>query len=142
MSTANQKSLFRIERFASEIPEPAVVLALPWPPSVNRYWRHVIIKGSARVLISKAGRKYRGDVEAMWWAANKPRVRGRLSLEILATMPDRRTRDLDNLPKAVLDALQHAGLFDDDNQIDRLVVARAGVAKPGAVEVRIAEMDA
>jgi Holliday junction resolvase RusA-like endonuclease len=32
--------------------------------------------------------------------------------------------DLDNLPKAIQDCLQHFGLLDDDNQIDELIVRR------------------
>ena len=33
---------------------------LPWPPSVNHYYRHV----GPRVLISRDGRKYRDNVVA------------------------------------------------------------------------------
>ena len=37
---------------------------MPWPPSVNSYWRSIVIGGSPRVLISRAGRQYRVDVQA------------------------------------------------------------------------------
>jgi len=108
---------------------------LPYPPTVNHYW----LLGNKRLYISPEGRQYRRRVAGILVGA--PTFLGRLSVEIGVHPPDHRKRDIDNVPKAVLDALQHAGLFDDDNQIDRLVVARAGVAKPGAVEVRISELD-
>jgi len=52
--------------------------------------------------------------------------------------PDRRRRDLDNLLKSVLDALEHAGVYADDSQVDLLVVRRCEVDRPhGHVEVRV-----
>jgi crossover junction endodeoxyribonuclease RusA len=132
------KTLFRIERFASEIPDPVVVLTLPWPPSVNHYWRHAVVGHRPQTYISAEGKRFRADVEAACLAAWRGTLTGRLAVEILATMPDHRARDIDNLAKATLDALQYAGVFQNDNQIDRLVVARAGVEPPGRIEVRIA----
>ena len=37
-------------------------ITLPWPPSVNSYWRSITIQGSSRVLISEKGRAYRQRV--------------------------------------------------------------------------------
>lgn len=54
--------------------------------------------------------------------------------------PDRRRRDLDNIQKAVLDALQHANLYRDDNQIDFLLTQRKGQEADGAVIVTISDM--
>lgn len=48
----------------------------------------------------------------------------RLSLTIDAYPPDRRKRDLDNILKSLLDALQHAGIYSDDSQIDILKISR------------------
>lgn len=100
-----------------------IELELPWPPSVNHYWRHV--RGAT--LISREGRTYRMLVLAAWLQAGRPRVDGRLALTILAHAPDRRRRDLDNIAKAPLDALAKAGVYADDSQIDRLVITRGGV---------------
>ena len=51
--------------------------------------------------------------------------------------PDRRRRDLDNLPKAVQDSIAHAGVFEDDSQIDLLIVRRCEPVKWGKAVVRI-----
>jgi Holliday junction resolvase RusA-like endonuclease len=40
----------------------------------------------------------------------------------------------------VLDALQHAGAFADDEQIDELRVKRLHVEPPGACDVTIVEL--
>lgn len=111
-------------------------LTLPYPPSVNRYWRSL---GRGRVVLSREGREYREAVAR----ATGPlkRADGRLSVMIQATMPDRRTRDLDNLLKATLDALKYAGAYEDDSQIDEIRIMRGNVRKPGGLWVRIDERE-
>jgi crossover junction endodeoxyribonuclease RusA len=113
----------------------ALVLTLPWPPSLNHYWRHL----PSRTLISEAGREYRSTVGALCRKAlqGAPPLRGSLSVAMDAFPPDRRTRDLDNLLKGLLDALAHGGVYGDDGQIDRLEIVRARIEPPGRVEVRI-----
>jgi crossover junction endodeoxyribonuclease RusA len=55
--------------------------------------------------------------------------------------PDHRRRDIDNLIKATADALQHAGVYEDDSQVDLLVVRRCEPDRPrGHVEVRVEEL--
>jgi crossover junction endodeoxyribonuclease RusA len=54
--------------------------------------------------------------------------------------PDRRRRDLDNIQKPVLDALEHAAVYEDDSQIDLLITRRREVTSPGRIEVRLSEM--
>jgi crossover junction endodeoxyribonuclease RusA len=119
-------------------------LTLPWPPSTNHYWRNV----GGRVLISAAGRAYRQEIARI---AAAGRTRGlvqriplvdRLSVTIVASPPDRRRRDLDNLLKSLLDALSHASVWLDDSQVDDLRVIRAAPAKPGRVEITISPLAA
>ena len=99
-------------------------LVLPWPPSVNRYWRSV----NGRVLIAAAGRKYRTDVELIVLLAKLVRFGAEpVVVRIQAWFPDARRRDIDNVLKAPLDALTHAGLWDDDSQIVALSIERAGM---------------
>ena len=100
-------------------------LSIPWPPTVNTYYRYVHTRSGTRVLISREGRAYRGAVRsAAINARADKRLAGRLHVVIKAYPKDRRRRDLDNLLKAALDALQHAGVFVDDGQIDLIEVRR------------------
>lgn len=115
-----------------------VTFDLPWPPSVNTYWRHTIVNRKPRVLISKKGREYRKAVLSSIGLKHK-KISGRVSVWIGANAPDRRARDLDNLPKAILDALTHAGVWGDDEQIDQLTIVRGEVVKGGGVRVVISD---
>lgn len=107
--------------------------AVPYPPSVNTYWRH----SRGVTHISLEGRAYRHAV------VSSPALRGvrfgsaRLSVTLAVSPPDRRRRDLDNLPKGLLDALMHAGVYEDDSQIDELIVRRGKPVKGGSVAVSI-----
>jgi crossover junction endodeoxyribonuclease RusA len=51
--------------------------------------------------------------------------------------PDRRRRDIDNTAKAILDALAGAGVYDDDCQIDRLVIERDRITEEGIAIVNV-----
>ncbi len=111
-----------------------ITLTLPWPPSVNHYWR----MWRGRMLISLEGREYRKRVLVTLRLAGVEPMSGPLAVEIDAFPPDRRRRDTDNLLKAALDALQHAGVYDDDSQIEDLHIRRRGI-DGGRLVVRIAE---
>lgn len=94
-----------------------IELTLPWPPSVNNYWR----MWRNRMVISTDGRKYRKAVwEQVIQQALGKKVRNRAVVTIQAFRPDQRRRDLDNLLKAVLDALTAAEVWDDDSQVTDL----------------------
>lgn len=93
-------------------------ILLPWPPTVNTYWRRV----GNRTVLSRAGRRFRAEVVGI--VGGLSRLEGRLAVAIDLYPPDRRRRDIDNVVKAVLDALQHGGLYGDDSQIDQLTVTR------------------
>ena len=113
-----------------------IELVLPWPPSVNHYWTH----GNGRAFISKAGRSFR---DAVIWECRSKRVKkitGRLAVTIKACPPDRRRRDLDNLNKSLLDALQHAGVYEDDSAIDDLRIYRGKQVEGGVVMVTVSNV--
>lgn len=115
-----------------------IKIDLPWPPSINHYWRRV----GARTLISKEGRQYREAVGKTWLLTRgMGGVDGRIRAEIWAFPPDRRKRDLDNLLKATLDALQHAGAYTDDSQIDDLRIIRCDPNKPGYLTIALWETE-
>jgi len=110
------------------------MLEMPWPPSANRYWRNV----GPRVLISRAGRQYRKQITELALVCRWPRLGDqRLKVKIVALPPDRRKRDLDNLLKATFDALEAAGIFDNDEQVDDFRVIRGPRVRGGSLQVSI-----
>ena len=112
-------------------------LKLPWPPSVNQYWRAVAVGGRARNILSKKGREYREVVGASIKEQTEEHetTEERLRVNILASPPDRRRRDLDNILKPLLDGMEHAEVYKDDSQIDELRIARLDPSKGGSVVV-------
>lgn len=97
-------------------------IRLPYPPSVNKYWRRF----RGRMVLSKSAQAYRSAVaaavlEQMGYRRAAP-IRAGVSLRLVAHPPDRRRRDLDNLLKAILDAIVKAGIIADDSQVHRLAM--------------------
>ena len=92
-----------------------------------------------RMLVSKRGRQYKVDV-AQAVGRCKP-LTGRLKVFLYVNPPDRRKRDVDNWSKGVLDALTHAGVWEDDSQIDSLLIERGGILKGGRVVVTVEEIE-
>ena len=112
-------------------------VTLPWPPSLNRYYRNV----AGVTKISAEGRAYRAAVvDLVAESRTAPPMAGDVAVEIEAYMPDRRRRDLDNLLKGLLDALTHAGLWLDDSQIVDLRIRRASPVKGGQLVVSVQPM--
>lgn len=116
-----------------DVPPKPNCLRLPYPPTVNHYWQPL---GYGRMRISAAGKAYRQEVAIACTTA--PTFTGRLAVTIYAFPPDKRRRDLDNVLKALLDAMEHADVYEDDNQIDELHIYRREIDKPrGYVDVCI-----
>jgi Holliday junction resolvase RusA-like endonuclease len=108
-------------------------LELPYPPSINHYWRRV----GARTLISREGRRFRRRVVAILAARRVEPLTGPLAVEVEVHPPDDRRRDVDNVQKSLLDALQHGGAYADDSQIVRLAIAKCDPVTGGKTVVRI-----
>ena len=112
-----------------------MIIELPFPPSVNTYWRMF----QNRMIISKAGRQYREAALAMLKAQGfQKRLEGKLVVSIEAFRPDNRVRDVDNYLKAPLDALTHAGVYSDDSQICDLRIYWAD-EKGGKIRIYLEE---
>lgn len=113
-----------------------VTLTLPWPPSMNTYWRTF----QGRMIISAKGRDYRKAViEQVQAQHGAKKYKGDLCVEIEAYRPDKRRRDLDNLLKAVLDGCAHADVYDDDCQIVDLRIYWADTIG-GMIKVNVREL--
>jgi len=110
-----------------------IQLELPMPPTVNHYWG---VRGKHRFL-GKRGKEFRVAVAEACLDAGVQPLDGRLSVHV-ALFPANRIRfDIDNRIKSLLDALEHAGCFHDDEQIDELHVVRQGVKSGGSCTVLI-----
>lgn len=116
-------------------------IELPYPPTVNTYWRRV----GSRTILSAGARQYRRAVQVAVFELMRRGGRLKplsisLAVEIEFRPPDRRRRDLDNLPKGLLDALKHAGVYEDDSQVRRLNLSFGPVQAGGAALVKITEL--
>lgn len=92
-----------------------VTFTLPFPPSVNG-------------LFAGKSRRYASAGYKAWKAVAKPFVpagliAGPYTLDLLFDRPDRRSRDLGNLEKAVSDLIVERGLVIDDSCCQRITLA-------------------
>jgi len=113
-------------------------LTLPFPPSVNSYWRNTR-KG---VLISASGRSFRTNAIGAVYEQLKRRpnpITVNVAVAVILYPPSRQTRDLDNYLKAIFDSLTHAGVWADDSQVKRFTVEWGAVTKFGKAEITISE---
>ena len=134
-----------------------VVLSLPWPPSINSYYRYGVLplRGMAPVIgrggsiqggfikpfLTGDAEAYREVVTAIvagtFRATGNDTFRCRVRVEVDVHPPNRRKRDLDNLLKCTLDVLTHAGVYADDSLIVKLVVHRRHMVPEGQVVVTV-----
>ncbi|ORM64521.1 hypothetical protein PRCB_16445 [Pantoea rodasii] len=111
-------------------------LTLPFPPSVNTYWRNT----GKGVLISASGRSFRSNAIAAVYMqlGRKPKpIEVDVEVTVIISPPDRRQRDLDNYLKALFDSMTHAGIWRDDSQVKRMAVEWGPVTKGGFAEISI-----
>ncbi len=120
---------------------PLFHLVVPEPPSANRYWRSIAIRGQVRVLLSAEARRYRIAVREAFersagWELRKPFPHVTVHVT-LAWYRSRRSGDLDNRIKQVLDAVKGMA-YDDDDQVVSLAATRHDdPSRKGEVEVWI-----
>jgi crossover junction endodeoxyribonuclease RusA len=114
----------------------SIRLKLPLPNSANSHWHH----GRGITYLSKQGRDFRYLVNNIVNNANINPLTGRLFIEVFIYPRDKRKMDIDNRAKPLLDALQHAKVFIDDSQVDRLILERKEIIPGGMCEVFIQEI--
>jgi crossover junction endodeoxyribonuclease RusA len=110
-------------------------LTLPYPPSVNHYFSYY----QGRPVLSKDARSYRHQVRRIAIASGIKPLMGPLAIRIDITPPDDRRRDCDNVQKAVLDALQHAGAFWDDSQVVWLLSIKHESRPSSTIRVQLSD---
>ena len=115
-----------------------LVLNLPLPPSINHYWG----QHGHRRFVSKSGIKFKIEVQDYVIVHNVPKLgSARLEMQVTLYPKDRRKQDIDNRIKALWDALASAGVYEDDSQIDVLMVQRGEIRKGGGCLVLIDEIN-
>jgi crossover junction endodeoxyribonuclease RusA len=112
-----------------------IMLSIPYPPSGNHMWKHA----RGKHYLTKAAVDYYTQVAWLIKSSGLAMgLDGRLEVEVDIYPPDKRKRDLSNVIKVVEDACTKAGLWQDDSQIDRLVLQRMPSIKGGAIALRVA----
>lgn len=109
-----------------------IEITLPWPPSLNTYWRQF----NGRAILSEKGRQYRRAVMVLCLQQKIETITAPIKVEILAYRPDNRKRDLDNLLKAALDGMAKGMIYEDDSQIRDLNIKWADTIG-GMLKVKI-----
>jgi crossover junction endodeoxyribonuclease RusA len=109
-----------------------IVIVTPFPPSINHYYGN---GRNGRKFIKAPGIEYRAAVLDYVTRYNSKAPEGRLSVGIQLYPPDKRRRDVDNSAKAALDALTHAGVYQDDCLIDDLRITRMHIVKGGMLRI-------
>ena len=126
----------------SAVTPRAVTFALPWPPSVNAAYRSVLIGGKVRVLLSREGRAYKDAARVHLMQQCVPCFgTARVAVEVIVFPPDRRARDLGNLDKLLMDAMEPQ-VFHNDSQIDYLVFDRSAwrIVPGGRLHVTVTDL--
>lgn len=106
-------------------------LTLPWPPSVNAYWR--VFRN--RILLSREARDFKEKAANVAKRAALSPHAGPVVVTVWAFRP-RRVGDLDNTLKATLDSLRGVA-FGDDSQVVELHAYRADDKENPRVEIQV-----
>ena len=109
-------------------------VTLPWPPTVNTYWRAV----NGRNILSKKARAYKKEAAIF---LKRQDLKGDLQVMIRCNMPDKRRRDLDNLLKPLLDVMGDCGVYEDDSQISDLRILKSPYGEKGTVTITVMEIE-
>lgn len=119
---------------------------LPWPPSVNHYWKPNVRRGKFNGFrVCKDGMDFRHTVQMKFRFRGRGEpdfepFKGRVGIRIRCHNATRHRYDLDNICKATLDALTHAGVWIDDSVVDRLEVVRGELRPERFISVCITEI--
>ena len=113
-------------------------IQLPLPPSVNSYWCNF----RGRTILSKGGRDYKLSVQEIITQENIPKFGNNRLHAIITIFPrDKRKIDLDNRLKGLFDALQDAGVYDDDEQFDLIQIGRGKIKQGGGCTIVISVLN-
>lgn len=110
-------------------------LTLPYPPSVNTYWRQV----NNRIYTTHEAKKYKQTVAKQCTIEGHVPLDGSVAVDIKVFRPAKRG-DLDNTLKVSLDSLK-GFCFHDDKQIVKIVAERYDDKDNPRIEIEITQLD-
>lgn len=114
-----------------------IILYLPWPPTVNSYYK---TSRSGHKYLDKSVGAFRDAIHtALHEQVPGLELVDPLFIDVFLFPPDKRKRDLDNYMKGLLDAITVSGLWEDDSQIDQLHIYRGETISKGVVVMEISE---
>ena len=104
-----------------------LTIELPFPVTANAYW---MIAGR-RLIKSKRARAYIAEVTLMWLNAKSKGAKAfgedetlALAIAIHYPVDKRKHIDTDNALKVLIDAMETAGIYKNDNQIRFIQISR------------------
>ncbi len=120
-----------------------LVLELPMAPTANNHYATIVVGKKPRRIISKEGKRFRTVVAWYCRQLNVPRCRGELKVQGFLFFQTR-AGDTDNRIKPTLDALESAGVFQNDSQVVHVDFrrVRSREPKPGRMVIRITAAEA
>lgn len=110
-----------------------IELILPYPMalSVNNIWLH----SKRGTYLNPKVAAYRKEVWSI--CACKGKFYNEDIRIDVKMFPTRKSCDIDNILKTILDALQYANIYDNDNQVKLLTVERFEPVVGGRIEVKL-----
>ena len=118
-----------------------LTMTLPYPPSINKYW--LLNRNGSRRLSADAVDFRNSVISEFYKFSWRNQLTGKCTVVIDEYPKNRIRRDIDNVIKPILDALTHAGVWEDDEQVYKLLVRKhePDPAKKGYVTVKVKEID-
>lgn len=122
-------------------------LILPWPISINAYWKSRVIKVNGKSMsstyVTAAGVKFQKNVLAavIKQIGQQSPLQGRLRVVMRFYGPNARKYDISNFIKTTEDALTKARIWVDDEQVDEEHLYRFPIDRVNPrVEVEISDI--
>ncbi len=92
-------------------------LILPYPPTANDIHGRTIGAFYVKEHIKEYKQKVKIIVQKQFGKENLPLFKNYIFVKLVAYVPDRRIRDLDNIEKVLWDSLKLAKIYKDDSLI-------------------------